>query len=52
MEIPLKANVGCADGSCGRSKHIVIHVQTQQVTHLVAKIKGLPRSLLALITFS
>jgi sporulation protein YlmC with PRC-barrel domain len=44
MEIPLNANVRCADGSYGRSTHIVIHLQSHQVTHLVVKVKGTPHA--------
>lgn len=44
MEIPVNANVRCADGCCGRSTHVVINLQTQQVTHLVVRAKGLPNA--------
>jgi sporulation protein YlmC with PRC-barrel domain len=37
MEIPLKAQVECTDGVCGRSVYVVINPVTEQVTHLVVK---------------
>ncbi len=40
MEIPMNANVRCADGPGGRSTHVVINLHTQQVTHLVVKAGG------------
>jgi sporulation protein YlmC with PRC-barrel domain len=42
MEIPINANVRCADGPCGRATHVVINFHTQQVTHLVVKAGGTP----------
>jgi len=37
MEIPLQAQVECADGVCGRSVHVLIDPLVEQVTHLVVK---------------
>jgi hypothetical protein len=42
MDIPVNAEVVCADGPCGRSTYIVINPATWQVTHLVVKEKGFP----------
>jgi sporulation protein YlmC with PRC-barrel domain len=42
MDIPVKAEVFCADGSCGRSTYVIINPATSQVTHLVVKEKGFP----------
>jgi sporulation protein YlmC with PRC-barrel domain len=42
MDIPVNAEVVCADGPCGRSTYIVIDPATWQVTHLVVKEKGFP----------
>jgi sporulation protein YlmC with PRC-barrel domain len=38
----VKAEVFCADGSCGRSTYVIINPATSQVTHLVVKEKGFP----------
>jgi sporulation protein YlmC with PRC-barrel domain len=40
MEIPVNAQVHCADGTCGRSTHVVINLASQQVTYLVVNVKG------------
>ena len=37
MEIPLKAQVECTDGVCGRSVYVLINPVIDQVTHLVVK---------------
>jgi len=37
MDIPLNAQVFCADGLCGRSTFVVLNPTTRQVTHLVVK---------------
>jgi sporulation protein YlmC with PRC-barrel domain len=37
MEIPLQAQVECADGACGRSVYILIDPLFDRVTHLVVK---------------
>lgn len=44
MDIPLNAEVHCADGPCGRSTYMVINPATQQVTHLVVKEKRSPHT--------
>ncbi|WP_052055741.1 PRC-barrel domain-containing protein [Myxosarcina sp. GI1] len=36
-EIPLDATVICLDGECGKSSHVIIENNSQQVTHLVVK---------------
>lgn len=40
MDIPVNANVNCADGACGCATHAVIDPLTQQVTHLVIKLQS------------
>jgi hypothetical protein len=42
MEIPLNAQVECADGVCGRSVYVLINPVIEQVTHLVVRENGLP----------
>jgi PRC-barrel domain len=37
MDIPINAEVFCADGSYGRSTRVILNPATQQVTHLVVK---------------
>jgi sporulation protein YlmC with PRC-barrel domain len=37
MDIPVNAEVHCADGSCGQSTCIVVGPKAQRVTHLVVK---------------
>ena len=37
MEIPVQAQVECADGVCGRSVYVLINPVVEQVTHLVVK---------------
>jgi sporulation protein YlmC with PRC-barrel domain len=37
MEIPLQAQVECADGVCGRSEFLLMNPVLEQVTHLVVK---------------
>jgi hypothetical protein len=37
MDIPIEADVRCADGPCGWSTYIILNLATQQVTHLVVK---------------
>jgi len=39
-DIPLNADVECADGSVGKSTYVIINPTTQQMTHLVVKEKG------------
>ena len=40
IDIPLDADVECADGSGGKSTYVIINPTTQQVTHFVVKEKG------------
>jgi sporulation protein YlmC with PRC-barrel domain len=42
MDIPVKAEVLCADGPCGSSTYVIINPTTLKVTHLVVKEKGFP----------
>lgn len=44
MEIPLKAQVECTDGICGRSVYIVIDPVTEKVTHLVVRMTDAPNT--------
>jgi sporulation protein YlmC with PRC-barrel domain len=37
MDIPIDAEVFCADGSYGRSTRVILNPTTRQVTHLVVK---------------
>jgi hypothetical protein len=43
VDIPVKAEVECVDGSCGRSSSVVIDRVTQRVTHLVVEAQVYPR---------
>lgn len=40
MDIPINADVQCADGLAGRSTYVVINPTTQQITHVVVQEKG------------
>ncbi len=40
MDLPLDAEVRCADGVCGRSTNIVLDPVTEQVTHIVVTRSG------------
>jgi sporulation protein YlmC with PRC-barrel domain len=42
MDIPINADVWCADGPCGRSAYIILNPVTKQVTHLVVKESSYP----------
>lgn len=44
MELPLNAEVYCADGRCGYSTYVVLNPLTEQVTHLVVKAKRFPHT--------
>ena len=44
MEIPLKAQVECTDGTCGRSEYVLINPQTDQVTNLVVRETASPNT--------
>jgi sporulation protein YlmC with PRC-barrel domain len=42
MDIPVDAEVRCADGPCGQSACVILNPTTEEVTHLVVKEKHLP----------
>jgi hypothetical protein len=42
MDIPINADVQCADGPCGQSTYVILNPVTQQVTHLVVKESSYP----------
>jgi len=42
MDIPVNADVLCADGTCGHSTYVIINPATSQVTHIVVKEKRFP----------
>jgi sporulation protein YlmC with PRC-barrel domain len=44
MDIPVNAEVHCADGLCGRSTYIILNPVTRRVTHLVVKKKRFPHT--------
>jgi sporulation protein YlmC with PRC-barrel domain len=44
MDMPLNAEVHCADGLCGQSKDVIVDRNTQAVTHLVVKAKHAPHT--------
>ncbi len=44
MEIPLNAQVECADGVCGRSVYVLINPVIDQVTHLVVREDASPNT--------
>jgi len=44
MDIPINAEVHCADGHCGQSTYVVLNPTTSQVTHLVVKEKRFPHT--------
>ena len=37
IEIPVHANVECADGPCGTSTHVILNPRTRRVTHVVVR---------------
>jgi len=41
-EIPIKANVECTDGPCGKSAHLIVNPVARKVTHFVVEDKHLP----------
>jgi sporulation protein YlmC with PRC-barrel domain len=43
-DIPLKANVRCSDGACGKSTNVIINPVTHKVTHIVVQDKSLPEN--------
>jgi uncharacterized membrane protein len=40
MEIPLKAEIECSDGPCGKSTALVFNPVTKDLTHVVVEVKG------------
>jgi hypothetical protein len=44
IDIPLNANVECADGPGGQSSYVIINPTAEQVTHLVVKGNGFHRT--------
>jgi sporulation protein YlmC with PRC-barrel domain len=44
MDIPVNAEVQCADGPCGKSTYVILNPTTDQVTHLVVKQKQAPHA--------
>lgn len=40
MDIPVNAEVYCADGHCGRSTTVILNPTTQKVTHVVVAERG------------
>jgi sporulation protein YlmC with PRC-barrel domain len=44
MEIPLKAQVACTDGVCGRCVYVLMNPVSDQVTHLVVRMDSLPHT--------
>lgn len=44
MEIPLQAQVACADGAFGSSLYVIINPVIDQITHLVVRATGTPHT--------
>ena len=44
MEIPLRAQVECTDGVCGRSVYVLINPVVEKVTHLVVREDSSPNT--------
>jgi sporulation protein YlmC with PRC-barrel domain len=44
MEIPINAEVHCADGLCGHLTHVVLNPITREMTHLVVKEQHFPHT--------
>jgi uncharacterized protein YrrD len=44
LDIPIDAEVQCADGPCGHSTYVVLNPQNDQVTHVVVKDKRRPHA--------
>jgi sporulation protein YlmC with PRC-barrel domain len=42
MDIPINADVQCANGPCGRSTYVILKPTTRQVTHLVVQEQHFP----------
>jgi uncharacterized protein YrrD len=44
MDIPLNAEVHCADGVCGRSTYVIVNPVNEQVTHVVVREEWFPHA--------
>jgi sporulation protein YlmC with PRC-barrel domain len=44
MDIPVNAQVHCADGPCGRSSYVILNPTTEQITHLVVREAKFPHT--------
>jgi sporulation protein YlmC with PRC-barrel domain len=44
MDMPIDAEVRCADGPCGQTTHIVMNAATEAVTHVVVKEANTPHA--------
>lgn len=44
MEIPMKAQVSCTDGICGRSAYVLMNPVIEESTHLVVRANALPHT--------
>ena len=44
MDIPINAEVQCADGACGRSTNVVLDLETDEATDLLVGEKHIPRA--------
>jgi hypothetical protein len=44
MDIPLNAEVRCADGLCGRSTYVIVNPVTRKVTHVVVEERAFPHT--------
>jgi sporulation protein YlmC with PRC-barrel domain len=44
MDIPVNAEVHCADGLCGQSTYVILNPTTEQITHLVVKASESPHT--------
>jgi sporulation protein YlmC with PRC-barrel domain len=43
-EIPMNAQVRCADGKCGKSTYVIVDPVKRRITHFVVKYKKLPEN--------
>jgi sporulation protein YlmC with PRC-barrel domain len=44
MDIPLNAEVHCADGVCGRSTYVIVNPVNERVTHVVVREEWFPHA--------
>ena len=44
MDIPMNAEVHCADGTCGRSTLVIVNPVNEQVTHVVVREERFPHT--------